>query len=156
MALCAKDVMTTEVIVSREDMPVVEFVALLRANGISGTPVLDRQNHLVGVVSATDVLLHSRVFDGDWQMDSDYHTQVGEGSELLAEAFEDEEVQNLTVGDIMSPDAITAQAHAPVHELAALLCNENIRRIIILEDKHLVGIVSMTDLLRAIAYERIK
>ena len=156
MALCAKEVMTTDVIVSREDMSVKDFVALLRTNGISGTPVLDGEDHLVGVASATDVLLHSRVFEGEWQMDSDYHTQVGEDSELIAEAFEDDDVQYLTVGDIMSPDTITAQAHTPVRDLAALLCNENIRRIIILEDKRLVGIVSMTDLLRAIAYERIK
>jgi len=96
------------------------------------------------------------VFEGEWQMDSDYHTQVGECSELIADAFEDEEVQYLTVGDIMSPDTITAQAHTPIHELAAVLCNENIRRIIIVENRRLVGIVSMTDLLRAIAYERIK
>lgn len=155
MALCAKDVMTGQVIAAREDMPVAEFVALLKKHGISGTPVLDGDDHLVGVVSATDVLLHCQVFEDDWQMDSDFHTHVGGESGLIAEDFDDADVRDMKVGDIMSIEAITAQMDLPIRELAGLMCEENIRRVIILQGTKLAGIVSMTDILRAIVDGRL-
>lgn len=155
MALCAKDVMTTQVIASREDMPLVEFVAILKKNRISGTPVLDKDDHLVGVASATDVLLHCQVLDDDWQIDSDYYTHAGGESSLLADDFDDTDVRHMRVGDIMSPETVTAPFDLPIRALATLMVERDIRRVIILEGTRLVGLVSMTDILRAIVDGRL-
>ena len=156
MSLCAKDLMTPQVIVTQEDASVSDFITLLKEHGISGAPVVDPQAHLVGVVSVTDVLLHSRLFEGEFAMDSDYHARVGEELEVLHDGFDPDEVRRITVGDIMSPESITATADTPVRELASVFCTGSVRRILIVEGKRLLGIVSITDILRAVEDGRLK
>src|SRR5579863_1885184 len=58
----AKDVMRSDVVTARADMDVWELARLLTAHGITGAPVVDGSNRLIGVVSQTDIVRHLEQF----------------------------------------------------------------------------------------------
>ncbi len=155
MGICAKDIMTIDVIYAVEDMTVQELSQLLSEHRITGAPVLDAAGALVGVVSASDILLHDEVFGDEPVQGSDYHRQIEERGDALWEGLAPEEVGDRRVGDIMSRGAITAQQDTPIAELAGLMYSHRIHRVIILNGDRLAGIVSTMDILKAVMEKRI-
>lgn len=145
----AADVMTTNVITVAPNASVQDVAALLANNGISGVPVVDANNALVGVVSEGD-LLHrtetgtarrverkrSRWFDtfaGDRDLARDYVKS-----------------HSRTVRDIMTPDVIAVSETTELDEIANLLETKRIKRVPVVRDGKVVGIVSRSNLVRAL------
>lgn len=155
MGICAKDIMTADVIYAVEDMTVQELAHLLNEHRITGAPVLDAVGALVGVVSASDILLHDEVFGDEPVQGSDYHRQIEGHGDALWEGLAPEEVGDRRVGDIMSRGAITAQQDTPIEELAGLMYSHRIHRVLIVDGERLTGIVSTMDILRAVMEKRI-
>jgi CBS domain-containing protein len=150
MGVCAKDIMTSDVVSARDNMTVKELARLLREHKITGVPVLGENGGLVGVVSMTDIILHDETLGGEPVMDSDYHKHVEAGHEGWWDDFAPEDVPDMHVADIMSPEAITTQREASAAELAGTMHANRIHRIIILDGDRLAGIVSTMDILRAV------
>lgn len=150
MGICAKDIMTSDVICAREDMTVQQLAHLLKEHRITGAPVVDETGALVGVVSMTDIILKDEIFGEEPVLDSDYHTQIEIQDDALWNDFAPDDLEDRRVGDIMSPEAITAQQDAPIEELAGMMCSHRIHRVIILKGDRLSGIVSTTDILKAV------
>lgn len=153
MNLTARDIMSHPVICAREDMTVDELISLLRENAISGVPVIDGEGDLVGVISITDLLSISP--DGlprSNDEESDFHSSPAmdglAGASALLEP--DGEALNLIVRDLMSRNLITAGEEAPMGELADLMVSHRIHRLIIVEGRKAVGIVSVMDILRTL------
>ena len=76
MSLRAKDIMNADVVVARDAMSVHQLAILLETNQVSGVPVLDTDDKLVGVVSTSDILLTDEAFGEGIVLDSDYHSQL--------------------------------------------------------------------------------
>ncbi len=107
MALRAADIMQREVISVQEAMSIADLVELLYDHRISGVPVVDEGGVLVGVISATDVLLGDMVLGKAPVTETDYHTHVDVHSDNW-EVMRIEPEDDRRVRDLMSTGVITA------------------------------------------------
>lgn len=154
MAVKAGDIMQREVVYVHQEMSMADLVELLRDHRISGVPVVDEVGALVGVVSATDILLGDLVLGQGPVLESDYHTHP----ELHPEDWEGlviEPEDPRQVRDIMSAAVIIAQPTTPIEELARIMYTHRIHRLIILEGERLAGIVTTTDIIKAVMDKKV-
>jgi CBS domain-containing protein len=113
-----KDIMSRDVVCLSKDDTVEHAAQLMEQNGIGSIPVCDGSS-VVGIVTDRDITLRS----------------VGAGVE-----------GHQTVGQIMTPNPVVAQPETDVHEAAKLMSDHQIRRIPIVQQGSLVGIVSLGDI----------
>jgi CBS domain-containing protein len=144
------DVMTTNVITVSPDTSVQEVAKILSERNISGVPVVDAQNRLVGIVSEGD-LLH-RVETGtdrrtgrrrSWWLDT-----VGSDEEL-ARAYV--KSHGRTTKKVMTSEVTSVGETTELADIANLLETKRIKRVPVVRDGKLVGIVSRANLVRALA-----
>ncbi len=110
----AAEVMTTKVITVREEQTKQQVARLLSQHHISGLPVVNGENVVVGVVSEYDI--------------------IGKNGQ--------------TVGEIMTRGVISITPDTDLEEVRHILVNERIKRLPVLDQGRLVGIVSRADLVR--------
>jgi len=146
----AIDVMTTNVITVEPNTSVQELATLLSERGISGVPVVDRDNHLVGIVTEGD-LLHRT------ETGTERRTQRRRSRWLDSFASDQEAARDYVkahgriVREIMTPEVISVSDTAELADIATLLGTKRIKRVPVLRDGKLVGIVSRANLVRALA-----
>lgn len=122
----ARDLMTTSVVSLRADMPVLDAVAVLTRRGFSGAPIVDADRRVVGVLSEGDAL------------------------EVLADAaFHD--LPEGSVGDRMSREVETVSPDADVFELVTRFRTVHVKRLPVVEDGRLVGLVTRRDVMDALS-----
>jgi CBS domain-containing protein len=141
----AKDIMTTNVISVSEDTLVHEVVGLLLKYRISAVPVIDGGRRVVGILSEGDLLRPEGTSGG-----------VGKRSWWLEaifadEAMTDQKAYGRTAGAVMTRDVITVHEDTPLNEIAGLLERHHIKRVPVLSDGRLAGIVSRANLLHGLA-----
>ncbi len=142
-------VMTTEVLTFAPDDAVAEAMRVMVDREIDGTPVVDENGTVVGMLSTGDLIVgESRLH---------FPTVIsllGATLELpSAKRTFDEDLRRVlgsTVGDVMHADPITIAADDTIEEAATLLHEHDISRIPVIGDAGLVGIVSRTDIIREI------
>ena len=147
----AKDVMTTPVLGVRPDMTARELATFLTDHQISGAPVLDSANRIVGVVTTTD-LAEDDSDQGELSASrSDPGGDVREWEDRMnredMRALHVEEAGRV-VGDIMTPAVYTVQEEAPVVMLARTMVAGRIHRLFVTRAGRVVGVVTSLDLLR--------
>jgi CBS domain-containing protein len=147
----ARDVMTTPVIGVPPDMTLHELAAFLTDRQISGAPVLDASQHVVGVVSTTDLaqadVPYERLADGRSDPARDVH---GWEDRLNAEDLRPLHVEegDVLVRDIMTPAVYTVKEDTPVSVLARTMVSGRIHRLFVTGGGRVVGIVTSLDLLK--------
>jgi CBS domain-containing protein len=112
-----RDIMESCPITVRPETPVREALELLIENDISGLPVVDAEDRIVGVLSEKDLL---KLFY---------------------------EPEAMTVAGVMTSDPVTLRSDAPLVEVLDCLMAYDFRRVLIHEDGRLVGLVSRADLM---------
>jgi len=141
--LKAGDIMTGDVVAVTRETTVLEVAELMEKRGISGVPVIDEGEKVVGVVSEKD-LLHL--------LSSPETTTV---MKIITEAlrrgnFEVPPPRAKKAGDVMTSPAITVRQDTPVLEIKNLFSGKNINRApVVNEDGNLVGIVTRDDIVRS-------
>jgi CBS domain-containing protein len=143
----ARDVMTLAVFTVKPTTSVKDVACLLMEQRISGVPVVDDEGKLVGIVSEGDLMHRSEISTErrhPWWLD------LMAGDEVLA-AEEYTKAHAKRVADIMTRKVITAKPDTPLHEIAETLEKYGIKRLPIVRDGQLVGIVSRANLVQAIA-----
>jgi CBS-domain-containing membrane protein len=143
--LTADDLMSRDVVCIPSSTSLQDAARRLVESGISGAPVVDEAGRCLGVLSQTDLarfvarrepppMHEDEEFAADWQLSD------------VEDLPEDE------VGRYLTRTVITASAQTPVSELAALMCDARVHRVLITAaDGKVVGIVSSLDVLRAVA-----
>ena len=132
-----KDVMTKDVVSVRETAEYKDIVSVMRELHISAFPVLDDQDHLVGVVSEADLLLK----------------EVGQGAlggYLISTGRRGERAKaaGFTAADLMSSPALTIGPEDSVAGAARLMHDRHVKRLPVVDDEGcLVGILSRVDVL---------
>lgn len=144
-----RDVMVAPVITVKPSTTVKEVAQLLLKKNISAAPVIDNQEKLVGIVSEGD-LLH-RVEAGTERRRSWWLEGFIGNATLAAEYVK---AHGQTVSDVMTTNVMTATPQTPLHEVAALMEKNAIKRVPIVENGRLVGIVSRANLIQAVATAR--
>ncbi len=142
--MVASDLMTETVISVTADASVQAVAQLLLESHVGGVPVTDASGNPIGMVSDGD-LLGRRTEDGrqDWWLD------------LLARATLPAPLSDSTRGrsvrDVMTAPLISVSPYTPVREVVRLLQTHRIKRLPVVLDDKLVGIISRTDLLSLVA-----
>lgn len=136
------DVMTTDVITAREDTSFKELARLMREHRLSGLPVVDERFHLVGIVTEADLLLAE---EGEPKLRSDYVGWYVHPKRLAALRARAAEVR---ATDIMTRHVVAVRSDDTIHDAAKVLLDAGVRRLPVVDDDRLVGIVSRRDLLR--------
>jgi CBS domain-containing protein len=142
----ARDVMTTEVITVDEKTPIGAVARLLAKRGISAVPVVDAARRVIGMVSEGD-LLH-RAETGTERRRSWWLDILAASDELARDYIKS---HAKTVGEVMSRGVISVTEETPVADIAILLETRGIKRVPVLRDGRLAGIVSRANLIQALA-----
>jgi CBS domain-containing protein len=144
--------MTTEVVSVNADTPTREIARLLLEHHISAVPVLDRSGAPIGMVSEGDLIGRS---DTDRQARREWWlAMLAEGEPLSPEYLAGLRRPEQLAGDVMSRPVVTVGEDTDIAEIARLLQAYRIKRVPVLRDGQMVGIVSRENLLRALAQEQ--
>ncbi len=145
----ARDLMTREIISTSPETPVRDIAALLSAHGISAVPVIDKTGMVVGMVSEGDLIDRrqtEREKRREWWL-----VMLAEGEALSDNFLASLRAPDRTARDVMSRPVIQVAEEAEASEIAALLARHRIKRVPVVRNDKIVGIVSRADLLRALA-----
>ncbi len=147
----AADIMTRSVVSADPDLPVEEVAKLMLARGISAIPVVMPDGTLVGIVSEGDLVRRAemgterrrswwlRAFVNDVELADEYVKSRGRKAR-----------------DVMTPSVITVDEATPILDIVALLDKHRIKRVPVVREGRVVGIVSRANLLRAFASDAAK
>lgn len=160
MKVFAKDVMQKDVKTVRSDLPMADLERRFVDDDVSGFPVVDSDGTVRGVVSARDLMEHVCEERGDVEMstafyDEDSHMEFSSVSDDWVSAEVGKRADHLCVSDLMNSDVISVPSDTSLHDVAALMSEKKIHRVLVIDDRHLVGIVSSTDVVRACGNESI-
>lgn len=147
--MIATDVMTADVIAVTAQARVGDVAQILHSNRISAVPVLGERGELVGIVSEGDLM---RRAETRTERQRAWWLEAFVGSNKRAEDYIKANAQK--VADIMTRDVITAGPDTSIGEIAALLEGHHIKRVPIVRDGKVIGIVSRANLLQALASTR--
>jgi CBS-domain-containing membrane protein len=135
-----RDIMTKDVVKVKWDTNLQEAARRLSGLRISGMPVVDDANRVIGVISEADILSLAGVKRG--------HTFKDILRHVLGEPLPGRKKGN-TVGDVMSSPAITTGPDTDIREVAAILDDRRIKRLPVVDTEgKLAGIVSREDIVR--------
>lgn len=155
--LLAKDLMTTAVktVESRVLLPKLEQT--LSQLGVSGMPVTDAAGNLVGVVSRADVVRALVGAQAGAEAVSAYYRDMAGAEPAPSELSRmvGERAASLRVEDVMATDLLSVRADLPLPEVASLLVERRVHRVLVTEGRRLLGLVSSLDIARAVADGRL-
>ena len=141
-----QDVMTVNVATTRPDATLKHVAHELSRRGISGMPVVDDDRRIIGVISEADILVkelgepehHTSALARILNRDDKHGDQSGR-------------LDTITVKEAMTSPAITIEGHWPVTIAAEQMTERAINRLPVVQQGRLVGIVTRSDLVRALA-----
>lgn len=129
--------MTKDVITVSPNAPVVEIAKLMAAKSIRRLPVLDAAGHLVGLVSAQDVL-HA--------FPADVNPFVFTAGSVSTSAL-----PHKTAGDVMKPAPLITAPETPIEEAARLMLKHKAGAVMVVRNDKLLGVITESDIFRAFA-----
>ena len=149
MSITAAEIMTRQVVTARPDDTIKTVAQRLIDHDISALPVCDERGKLLGMLSEGDIM---RPFSqNNMQKRARWLTLLAEGHELAPNFVDYISLGAQRARDLMTKPVITAADQATVPELADLMTDHKIKRLPILREGQLVGIVSRADVVRALA-----
>jgi len=143
----ASDIMSPPVVSVGPDTSVKEIASLLLEKRISGVPVLD-QGRLVGLVSEGDLLHRHEIGTEHTKRTGSWWLRMFSTGETAADYVK---AHGRRARDVMTPEVETVMPDTPVAEIATLLESHGIKRVPVMHDGQLVGIVSRANLVQALA-----
>jgi CBS domain-containing protein len=141
----AGEIMTTNIVAARPDMPVRDVAKLLLDHGISAAPVIDAAGNLLGIVSEGDLISRNA------ERTEKSRAWWLEMFELAPRFVDYVRAHGPRAADVMTRDIITATPETPTETIARLIERHRIKRMLVVRDGKLVGTVSRADLVRMIA-----
>jgi len=142
----AKDVMVKDVITVRPDDSVFAAAQLLVKNDISALPVVDDEGRAVGIISEADLMRREEI---GTEKQRPWWLEAMTPATTLANEFA--KSHGKRVAELMSRHIVSASEDTPLAEIAALLERNRIKRVPIIKGGKLVGVVSRTNIIQALA-----
>jgi CBS domain-containing protein len=145
----AADIMVSAVVTVGPECSVHDVAEILLANRISAVPVVAKDGNLVGIVSEGDLIRRTEI---DTERRRSRWLALLTGTQSLAAEFVKSHAHR--VADVMTREVIVATPDTPLRHIAALLEKNGIKRVPIVSNGKLVGIVSRANLVQALASAR--
>jgi CBS domain-containing protein len=121
----AKQAMGRGLVTLHPEMDVLEALRILVEEGISGAPVIDQVGNLVGILTERDCMSIA--------LGAGYHSEDGG-----------------PVAAFMNADVVTVEAHTPITEIAERFALSHFRRLPVMEQGRVVGVISRRDVLKCL------
>lgn len=137
-------VMTAPVVSAGSDMSIQDAARLMLARRISGLPVVSQDGKLLGVVSEADFMQRPELGTEpkrSWWLE--WLTSEG------AEADQYVHLHGRKVGEVMARNVVTTRKDAPLEEAVELMIKHRVKRLPVVDQGKLVGILTRSDLMRA-------
>lgn len=144
--MIAADVMVSNVITVDPESCVQDVADVLLKSRISAVPVVDKTGALLGIVSESDLM--RRTESGTERRRSAWLDILGSKQAAIADFVK---ARSRHVVDVMTRDVVTVTPTTPLSDVAALLERKRIKRVPVMKGNTLVGIVSRSNLLQALA-----
>ena len=139
-----RDIMTPRVFTATPDMSLRDAMELLSKHHVSGAPVIDG-GKVVGIFSATDLLAYVADLN-DTTPSLTFRRRRGRAAPL----------EDVTVDEVMTRHVESLPADCAVEEAATLMGSKQIHRILVVSGGEMMGIVSTSDVAKAVAEHRIE
>ena len=156
--LKVRDLMTTQVVTLQPTDTIKKATIKFAIDNISGAPVVDNRNHLLGIVSENDIL---RILY-TYQLKLDKENR---GSMMLSYSMDNsdegddelkkisEEISNMAIGDIMIRTVLTTSPDALIMEVLKSMIEMDVNRVPVVEKGVVIGIIPRADIVFAL-YKR--
>ena len=149
------DVMTSEVVAVKPEDTVSDAVKKLAEHGISGSPVVNSDGELVGIITETDILNALKVKYKRLQM---VYPSLSLVSVSFVERFDDKEAEDAfleisssRVSDLMTKNVATIEKGSELGHVVRLMMEKKVNRVPVMERGKLAGIVSRADIIKGLA-----
>ncbi len=137
-----RDVMTRNVLSITKYENIMQVANILTEKNISGLPVVDKENKVIGIITQADILSMVGV--------SREHTFKDLLKYMLGERLPERRIGDL-VGDIMTSPALTIKPDTNVAEAVKIMEEKRIRRLTVVDENNkLIGILTRADILKAV------
>ena len=143
----ARDIMTERVITVGPETTVREIATLLLERRISAVPVVEESGEIVGIVSEGDLIHRNEI--GTELRGRSWWLRLFDDSAALAERYS--KSHGAKARDVMTRDVVSVDETVSLADIAELLETKHIKRVPVIRDGRLAGIVSRADLVRALA-----
>jgi CBS domain-containing protein len=142
----AHQIMTRPVITVVPETPIVEAANIMLQRHVSGLPVVNSAGHLVGIISEGDFIRRSEI-GTQRQRGRFLKFILGSGKEATDFVHE----HGRKIAEIMTPDPLTIGEDTDLEEIVELMEKNGVKRLPVMRGDKLVGIVSRSNLLQAVA-----
>jgi CBS domain-containing protein len=140
--MLVQDVMTKDVISILKFESIMHVANVLSEKNISGLPVVDKEQKVIGIITQADILSMLGV--------GREHTFKDLLKYMLGEPLPERRIGDL-VGDIMTAPALTIRPDENIAEAVRIMDERKVRRLPVVDDKNmLIGIISRADILKAV------
>lgn len=142
----AHQIMTRPVITVTPDTTIVDAANIMLQKHVSGLPVVDAAGKLVGIISEGDFIRRSEI--GTQRKRGRFLKFIlGPGQEAADFVHE----HGRKIAEIMTPEPLTIGEETPLEEIVRLMEKNNVKRLPVIRADKIVGIVSRSNLLQAVA-----
>ncbi len=148
-SLCARDVMTVEMATVPPETPVTAIARMFADRGISAAAVTNATGTLLGIVTESDLI--RRLADEDDQP-SGWLSRLFDRPAARADRYA--RSHGIKASEVMTERVITASPQDSAAHVARVMEEHRIRRVPVVEDGRLLGVVTRSDLVRALASQQ--
>jgi CBS domain-containing protein len=152
MQQTASDIMTTKLVLLHPADRVPHIAAVLNDHHISAAPVVDTQGRLLGMVSEGDLMrpLGAKIASRRaWWLD-----MLAEGEDLAPDFVAYLRHNARVASELMTKSVVTVTPETQIEDIVDLLARHGIKRVPVMKDGRIIGIVSRADIIRTLSRER--
>lgn len=146
--MLAKDIMTKDVITVRPEEKVENAARILLDNKISGIPVVDESNHVIGIVTEKDLMIKAT------ELRVPFYITLFDSIIYLENPIRfNNDLKKYTATDVkeaMTDKVYSVEEDSSVNEIVAIMQKHKVNRVPVLRHGKLIGIISRNDILKAL------
>lgn len=158
--LKVRDLMTTDVVTLQPTDTVKKAAIKFAVDNISGAPVVDSRNHLLGILSENDIL--NLLYRYQVALDKDREGSVMLNNSLDSDSEDDDElkaiskeISNLEISNIMVRTVLTTSPDASIMEVLKSMMEMEVNRVPVIEKGVVLGVISRADIIFALYKKKV-
>lgn len=154
-ATLAEDIMSPDLLTAYEGWTIHRLAEFFIKHKISAAPVTASDHELVGIVSVSDVFRFNNMDERDKGNILRNHYRDSCGQEINEEdlrSWVKDADKNCTVHQIMTPEVIAVEKQTSIKEVTAILLERHIHRVFVTENKKIIGVITVMDVLSALQF----